>query len=71
MGCSLPLAFMDHFEKSLLDTPYYKSTRCLGYTDDKFVIWPHEPERLLEFNDVNSIRPATWFTMEMETNNTL
>jgi hypothetical protein len=58
MGSSLPVVFMEHLEKSPLGTPYYKPARCLRYTNDKSVVWPHGPERLQEFNPVNSLRPA-------------
>jgi hypothetical protein len=63
---------MEHFEEIALDTADYKPNKWLRYIDNTCVVWPHGPVRLQQFHHhLNSIRPTTKFTMEVEANDTL
>jgi hypothetical protein len=76
MGNSLSLVasntFMEHFEEMALDTEHHKPAEWLRHADDTFVVWPHGPARLQKFlHRLNSVRPTTKFTMQVEANDTL
>jgi hypothetical protein len=76
MGSSLsPVVsnvFMEHFEEIALDTADHKPAKRLRYVNDTFVVWPHGPASLQQFlHHLNSDRPLTKFTMEVEANDTL
>jgi hypothetical protein len=59
--------FMEHFEKLALDSAQHKPSLWLRYVDEKFVVWPHGPERIQDFFSLlNSLRPSIQFTMEIE-----
>jgi hypothetical protein len=64
--------FMEHFEKLALDSAQHKSSLWLRYVHDKFVVWPHVPERLQEFlSHLNSLRPSIQFTMDIESDSAI
>jgi hypothetical protein len=76
MGSSLsPIVgniFMKHFKKLALDSTLHKPLLWLQYTDDTSVVWPHGPQQLLNFlSHLNSLRPSTQFTMEVESDSTI
>jgi hypothetical protein len=58
--------FMEHFEKTALDTADYIPAKWLRYVDDTFVLWPHGPAKLQQYlHHVNSVRPTFKFIMEV------
>jgi hypothetical protein len=58
---------MEHIEKLAIELEQHKPSLWLHYTDDTFVVWPHGPERLLNFlSHLNSLRPSSQSTMELD-----
>jgi hypothetical protein len=59
MGSSLsPIVssiYLEHFEKTSLESAQHKPSLWLQYNDDIFVVWPHGPERLRNFLSRQSI----------------
>jgi hypothetical protein len=41
--------YMKHFEKLSLNSAHQKPLLWLCYVDDKFLVWPHDPEQLQNF----------------------
>lgn len=61
--------FVEHFEKTALDTADNKPTNWLRYIDVRFVVWPHGAARLQQFvQHLNSLGPTITFTVEVEDN---
>jgi hypothetical protein len=59
--------FMENFEKLAVNSEQHKASLWLRYVDDKFVVWPHGPERLQNlFSHLSSLRPSIQFTMEIK-----
>jgi hypothetical protein len=71
-GHTLWNIFMEHSEETAVDTADHKPAKWLIYVNNTFVVWPHGPAGLQQFiHYLNSVRPTTKFTMEVEATNTL
>jgi hypothetical protein len=56
---------MEQFEKLAFKLAQHKTLLCLHYTDDTFMVWPHDPERLHNFfRYLNSLRSSIQFAVE-------
>ena len=61
--------YMEHFEKTVLDSAQIQPKLCMRYVDNNFVVWPHGRTTLNPFLDhLNSLHDAIQFTMEEECN---
>jgi hypothetical protein len=64
--------FMEYSEEITLDTADHKPAKWLRYVNDIFMVWRNGPAKLQRFlHHLNSVRPATTFTMKVEANDTL
>ena len=60
-------AYMEHLEKSVLDTAPLKPTLRRRYVDDTFILWKHGAEALETFHQhFNNFCPSIQFTLERE-----
>ena len=58
--------YMKYFEEMALGSTSLKPSIWLRYTDDKFILRPHQEDVQILLDYVNSIRPSIQFTMEKE-----
>jgi hypothetical protein len=59
--------FIEHSEEMALEGATHKPLCWFRYVDDTFVIWSHEPDKLIDFlSRLNSVYENIRFTMETE-----
>ncbi|XP_054853995.1 uncharacterized protein LOC129342319, partial [Eublepharis macularius] len=59
--------YMEHFEKTALESAPHKPSVWFRFVDDTFIIWSHGEEELMGFlNHLNNIHLNIQFTMEKE-----